>query len=158
MIHPLTSAYPRPPCSPLLRLAGPAWAHTRTPPPPVGWAQFSRNAAADLLASTHDSNELGESILKPEMAEVLDKLKQQLGDANAQVADPARQLVLLASRAPKPHLPSWPSATGNGETNYCYYAEMHPQTGQKYGAPIARQDIAKQYAGLLIGLEALVQL
>lgn len=101
MPHPLTSAYPRPPCSPLLCLAGPAWAHTRTSPPPVSWAQFSRNAAADLLASTHDSNELGDSILKPKMAEVLDKLKQQLGDANAQVADPESQLVLLASRAPK---------------------------------------------------------
>ena len=130
------------------------------PPPPVGWAQFSRNEAGDLVASTHDSNELGESILKPKMAEVLDKLKQQLADANAQVADPDRQLVLLASRLPKLHLQSWQVGhnQGNGETNYFYYAEMkHPQTGQVYGAQVARQDIVREYAGLTVAPEALVQ-
>jgi len=53
--------------SALQPLAALGWAHTRTPPP-VGWAQFSRNAEGDLVASTHDSNELGESILKPKIS------------------------------------------------------------------------------------------
>jgi hypothetical protein len=50
------------------------------------------------------------------------------------------------------------SKEGNGETNYYYYLEMtHPQTGQKYGAQVARQDIVKEYAGLSMAPEAIVQ-
>ena len=134
----------------------------------MGWADFKRNEQGQLAVSLHDTNPLGASILNPKMAEILASLNQQLSEANAARVEngvtiaPApeaeRQLVLIASRAPKLYLQSWPSHVGNGESNYDYYAEMvHPQTGQKYGAQIARQDIVKEYAGLLIGPEALVQ-
>ena len=138
------------------------------PPPPVGWADFSRNASGQLQYTYHGQTEagqnlpgdqaLGSQILASKMAAIAAGLNQQLAEANASITDPARQLVLVASRLPQVHLQSWASYEGNGQTNYYFLAQMkHAQTGQTYGATLARQDIERDYAGLAIGPEALVQ-
>lgn len=127
------------------------------PQPPVGWAEYVRNAQGQLQylyhGATADGQDLpgdkgmGDRILQTKMTEILDSLNKQLADANNPkdadgkpiATDPDRALVVVASRLPKLYLQSWPSYDGNGETNYYYYAEMtHAQTGQKYGADDAK--------------------
>ncbi len=140
---------------------------TPPPPPPVGWAEFTRNPQGlqYLYHGTTPSGQdmpgdkaMGNSILQSAMDKVLTSLNKQLTDANATVTDPSRALVTIASRLPKVFIQSWLSKEGNGETNYYYYLEMtHPQTGQKYGAQVARQDIVNQYTGMSMAPEAIVQ-
>lgn len=78
--------------------------------------------------------------------------------ANQSNTDPARTLVLITSRIPKVYLQSWPSYTGNGETNYYYMLEQtHPQNGQKIYSGVTRQDIAKFFSGSLVLPEAIAQ-
>jgi hypothetical protein len=137
------------------------------PPPPVGWAEFIHNPQGlqYLYHGTTPSGQdmpgdkaMGNRILQSAMDKVLTSLNKQLTDANANITDPSRALVTIASRLPKVFIQSWLSKEGNGETNYYYYLEMtHPQTGQKYGAQVARQDIVKEYAGLSMAPEAIVQ-
>lgn len=128
------------------------------PPPPFGNAHFTRAVGGELAVAYADTNDLGHSILKTKMEEIMLDLNKQVTAANASIADPDRQLALIASRLPKVYLQSWPSYVGNGETNYNYYTEMtHPQTGQKYGMTASRQNVAGDFMGLAVGPEALAQ-
>jgi hypothetical protein len=132
--------------------------YTPPPPPPFGNAHFVSAVGGGLTIQYADTNDLGKGILQTKMTEILTELNKEVAAANQGNTDPDRALVLIASRIPKVYLQSWPSYTGNGETNYYYMLEQtHPQNGQKIYSGVARQDIAKFFSGSLVMPEAIAQ-
>ncbi|MEO8389890.1 putative Ig domain-containing protein [Polaromonas sp.] len=127
------------------------------PPPPFGQAVFKRLADGSLGYEIVNAGNGGTEILAAKMDALLEKLNQQVTEANNGNTDPDLALALVASRMPKVSIQSWPSKTDNGVSNFFFLLEQtHPQTGRSIYNGIARQDIVKHYAEALVFPEAIV--
>ena len=159
-----------------------AFKKTPPPPPPVGQATLKTLANGSVGYDISNAANGGAELLTEKMNALVAQINAQLDYANGKVLTQAQQtlleltpaqvaalpnrpipaadqmLTLVASRAPKIYIQSWPAhAPANLSTNYFFGLESkHPQTGQSYNVGLARQDLVRHYAEALVHPQALV--
>lgn len=113
--------------------------HDPPPDPPTGEAHFVRNADGSIGISVSGAHG-GAEILQVKMAEILAELKHN---------SEATAMEIIPERMPSLKLVSWPSYSGNCESNFFFEVKLNdPTTGEERKLGFARQDVVEKYTGL----------